>query len=50
MIDFSPLYVGLLEWFFVLFSGFWVVYYLVDLVSFFTSDDNEQDQEKGEHK
>lgn len=50
MTDFFCIYVVLLLGVFALFSGFFAVYYFVKIVSFFTSDDNEQDQEKGEHK
>lgn len=50
MNDFFPIYVVVYLGVFALFCGFFALYYFVKIVSFFTSDDNEQEQGKGEQK
>ena len=50
MFDVFCIYFGLLIGLFAVLSFFYALYYFVKIVRFFTSDDNEQVQEKGEHK
>lgn len=44
------IYFGLLFGLLAVICAFYALYYFVKIVRFFTSDDNEQDQDKGEPK
>ncbi len=50
LFDVSCIYFGLLFGLLALLSFFFGLYYFVKIVRLFTSDGNEQDQEKGEQK